>query len=232
MFTGIIQATAQIVAIEERAALRSFTLEFPSGFCDGLTLGASVAVDGVCLTVTHLPSTTQPTQACFDVMQHSLALTTLGHYALGQRVNVERAARQGAEIGGHPLSGHVDGTASLIEVRTLQDNKVWRVTVPPALMPYIFAKGYVALHGASLTVAEIDRAQGWLEVGLIPETRRATVFESLAPGAMLNIEIERSTQILVDTVRAAIQEGLKPFTPALGNRKNKKPKTKKSNKNK
>lgn len=212
MFTGIVQATACIVAIEERAGLRSFTIEFAPSFCTDLALGASVAVDGVCLTVTHRPS---PTQACFDVMQHSLQLTTLGRYALGQRVNVERAAKEGAEIGGHPLSGHVDGTALLMAVRELENNVVWRLAVPPALMPYIFAKGYIAIHGASLTVAEIDRAQGWLEVWLIPETRRATVFEMLGQGALLNIEIERSTQVIVDTVRLAVHDSLGRLAPVL-----------------
>ena len=89
MFTGIVQATAVIAAIEDRTGLRSFTIEFPTGFCEGLAIGASVAVDGVCLTVTRIAS---PTRACFDVMQQSLAITTLGRYAVGQRVIVERAA--------------------------------------------------------------------------------------------------------------------------------------------
>ena len=212
MFTGIVQATAVIAAIDERAGLRTFTLDFPEGFCQDLAIGASVATDGVCLTVTQIVS---PTQARFDVMQQSLAITTLGQYRQGQRVNVERAAKDGAEIGGHPLSGHVDCVAQLASVRESENNRVWRLAVPPAFARYIFAKGYIAVHGASLTVAEINRAEGWFEVWLIPETRRATVFEDLQAGAQLNVEIERSTQVLVDTVREAVHESLGRLAPLL-----------------
>ena len=182
MFTGIVQATATIAAIHDRAGLRTFTLDFPEGFCQDLAIGASVATDGVCLTVTEILS---PTQACFDVMLQSLNITTLGSYREGGRVNVERAAKDGAEIGGHPLSGHVDFTGTLVERRELENNLVWRVAVPEAFRRYVFAKGYIALHGASLTVAEVTRAEGWFEVWLIPETRRATVFEAVQVGDRL-----------------------------------------------
>ena len=212
MFTGIVQATAVIAAIEDRAGLRTFSIEFPPGFCADLAIGASVATDGVCLTVTEIVS---PTQARFDVMQQSLAITTLGRYAVGRRVNVERAAKEGAEIGGHPLSGHVDCVAQLAAVRQSENNRVWRVAVPPQFARYIFAKGYIAIHGASLTVAEVNRQESWFEVWLIPETRRATVFEDMAVGDLLNIEIERSTQVVVDTVREAVQDSLGRLAPVL-----------------
>ena len=212
MFTGIVQAVAVIASIDDRTGLRSFSIEFPAGFCDGLALGASVAVDGVCLTVTRIAS---PTRAHFDVMQQSLAITTLSGYAAGQRVNVERAAKEGAEIGGHPLSGHIDCTARLVQVRALENNLVWRIAMPASHMRYVFAKGYIAVHGASLTVAECDRAAGWFEVWLIPETRRATVFEDRREGDLLNIEVERTTQVMVDTVREAVAEQLGALRPAL-----------------
>lgn len=146
MFTGIVQATATIAAIDDRAGLRTFTLEFPAGFCQDLAIGASVATDGVCLTVTEMLS---PTRATFDVMLQSLNITTLGSYAVGDRVNVERAAKEGAEIGGHPLSGHIDFTGQLVQRRELDNNLVWRVAVPEAFRRYVFAKGYIALHGAA-----------------------------------------------------------------------------------
>ena len=119
MFTGIVQATAGIAAIHDRAGLRTFTLDFPEGFCQDLAIGASVATDGVCLTVTEILS---PTQANFDVMLQSLNITTLGTYQQGDRVNGERAAKDGAEIGGHPLSGHVDFTGTLVERREFDNN--------------------------------------------------------------------------------------------------------------
>jgi riboflavin synthase len=215
MFTGIVQGIATVAALADRPGLRSFRLRFPPGFADGLTLGASVAVDGVCLTVTALHG---EAEADFDVMQQSLALTTLAGLQVGSRINVERAARDGAEIGGHPLSGHVDFTATLAWIRRPENNHVLRLSVPAPWMRYVFAKGYIAINGASLTVAEAGReagGAGWFEVWLIPETLRMTTFGEKTEGSMLNIEIERSTQVFVDTVRDAIDERLGPLLPAL-----------------
>lgn len=212
MFTGIVQGTASIAGIRDAVGLRSLTLEFPDGFCDELTVGASVSVDGVCLTVTDLAS---PTSAVFDVILQSLSVTTLGSHAVGARVNVERAAKDGAEIGGHPLSGHVDFCATLQAIRTSENNRVLRIGVPAEFRKYIFAKGYIALDGASLTVSEVNRNEGWFEVWLIPETLRMTVFEHKAEGDRLNIEIERGTQVVVDTVRDAVQESLGKLQPVL-----------------
>ncbi|MEH0165963.1 riboflavin synthase subunit alpha [Roseateles microcysteis] len=215
MFTGIVQGLASVSAITERPGLRTFTLQFPSGFCEGLEIGASVASDGVCLTVTQLH---EGDRADFDVMQQSLNLTTLSGLTQGSRINVERAARDGAEIGGHPLSGHVDFMARVESIRRPENNHVLRVKVPAPWMRYIFAKGYIAVNGASLTVAEAGRnadGSGWFEVWLIPETLRMTSFGEKDVGAALNIEIERQTQVLVDTVRATVEERLGPLLPAL-----------------
>ena len=212
MFTGIVQGTARVAHLEDRTGLRSFVLHFDHGFDEGLVTGASVSVDGVCLTVTARPA---PDQAAFDVMQQSLALTTLGTLAAGSRVNVERAAKDGAEIGGHPLSGHVDITGRVAQVRTPENNRVLRIALPPRWMRYVFAKGYIAVNGCSLTVAEVDRREAWFEVWLIPETLRLTTFGEKAEGDALNVEIERQTQVFVDTVREAIDERLGPLVPAL-----------------
>ena len=212
MFTGIVQATASLAAIHDREGLRTFTIEFPAGFCQDLAIGASVSTDGVCLTVTEILS---PTQANFDVMLQSLNITTLGSYQQGDRVNVERAAKDGAEIGGHPLSGHIDCVGRLIRLRQPENNHVLRIEVPPSHRRYVFAKGYIAINGASLTVAEADRRAGWFEVWLIPETLRMTTFGDKREGDALNIEIERGTQVVVDTVRDALEERLGPLLPAL-----------------
>ena len=215
MFTGIVQGVATVAQLQDRPGLRSFTLAFTPGFCDGLVVGASVAVDGVCLTVTTLRG---PGAVDFDVMQQSLALTTLGELQLGSRINVERAARDGAEIGGHPLSGHIDFKASVAQVRQPENNHVLRIAVPAPWMRYVFAKGYIAINGASLTVADAQReagGAGWFEVWLIPETLRMTTFADKPVGASLNVEIERSTQVFVDTVRDAINERLGTLQPVL-----------------
>ncbi len=215
MFTGIVQGVAQVAAITDRTGLRSFGLQFPQGFANQLAIGASVSVDGVCLTVTALNG---DRAASFDVMQQSLALTTLGGLQPGSRVNVERAAKDGVEIGGHPLSGHIDFQARIADLRTPENNRVLRIAVPAPWMRYIFAKGYIAVNGASLTVAEAQRepgGAGWFEVWLIPETLRATTFESQRVGEALNIEIERATQVMVDTVRDALDEKLGGLLPLL-----------------
>jgi riboflavin synthase len=215
MFTGIVQGVARVAQIEDLPGLRSLTLQLPAGFDEGLALGASIAVDGVCLTVTARPA---PCQACFDVMQQSLVLTTLGTLAAGSAVNVERAARDGAEIGGHPLSGHIDFMAKVVRVRRPENNRVLRLAVPAPWMRYVFAKGYIAVNGASLTVAEASRecdGSGYFEVWLIPETLRMTTFADKAEGDAVHIEIERSTQVFVDTVRDAVAERLGPLTQAV-----------------
>lgn len=212
MFTGIVQGTGQIATINDHDGLRTFEIEFPAGFAEGIAIGASVSIDGVCLTVTEILS---QTRLSFDVMYQSLKITTLGDYAQGQQVNVERAAKDGAEIGGHPLSGHVDFFAVIQQVSVMEGNKVIRFSVPPEFMRYIFAKGYIAVNGCSLTISDSSRAESWFEVWLIPETRRMTTFEEKQAGSRLNIEIERSTQVVVDTVRDTVQATLGKLQPVL-----------------
>jgi riboflavin synthase len=215
MFTGIVQGVARVEAIEARAGLHTLTLALPEGFDGELAIGASVACDGVCLTVTERPARNR---ARFDVMAQTLSLTTLGALGAGSGLNVERAAREGVEIGGHPLSGHVDVSATIAEIRRPDNNHVIRFTLPAPWMRYVFAKGYVGVNGCSLTVAEAHRGPGgagWFEVWLIPETLRMTTFGDKLVGDAVHIEIERSTQVMVDTVRDALEERLGPLLPLL-----------------
>ena len=115
----------------------------------------------------------------------------------------------------HPLSGHVDFTSEVVMVKSSDTNRLMRFSIPEAFRKYVFAKGYIAINGASLTVSEVNRAEGWFEVWLIPETRRMTVFEDKQVGDHVNIEIERSTQVVVDTVRETVQESLGKLQPLL-----------------
>ncbi len=201
MFTGIVAAVAQLVEIQDLPGLRRIVVEFPAGFCNDLQIGASVAIDGVCLTVTDYDGANR---ASFDIMQQSLKITTLGQYRSGQHLNAERAARQGAEIGGHPLSGHVDFTSNLLGIQQTENNYVLRLAVPEAWRKYIFAKGYIAINGASLTIAEVAPDHSDFSVWLIPETLRMTVFKEKVVSDSLNIEIDRQTQTIVDTVEAVL----------------------------
>ncbi|WP_026957325.1 riboflavin synthase [Aliagarivorans taiwanensis] len=212
MFTGIVQSVATLASISDHQGIRTFVIDFEPGFCVDLEIGASVAVDGVCLTVTELLS---DTRVSFDVMLQSLNITTLSEYQQGDRVNVERAAKDGAEIGGHPLSGHVDFKTPVLSVTQDQDNYCIRFALSEQWKRYIFPKGYIALNGTSLTLSTVDKQQGWFEVWLIPETRRMTTFELKQAGDNINVEIERGTQVVVDTVRDTLQEQLGPMLPLL-----------------
>ncbi|CAM3698627.1 Riboflavin synthase [Vibrio aerogenes CECT 7868] len=212
MFTGIIQSVATLAEVTDSRGIRTFVITFEPGFCDGLETGASVAVDGVCLTVTEILS---PVQVKFDVMLQSLRITTLSDYPPGCRVNVERAAKDGAEIGGHPLSGHVDFKTPVLDVVQEEDNYCIRFGITDEWKRYVFPKGYIALNGASLTISAVDKQAGWFEVWLIPETRRMTTFEAKQAGDLVNVEIERGTQVVVDTVRDTLHESLGALFPAI-----------------
>jgi riboflavin synthase len=144
-------------------------------------------------------------------MAQTLALTTLGALREGSRVNVERSARSGVEIGGHVLSGHVDAQVRITAIRRPENNHVIRFAVPAPWMKYLFAKGFVALNGASLTIADCGResdGSGWIEVWLIPETLRMTTFGEKAEGDAVHLEIDRQTQVIVETVERVLAQRL------------------------
>lgn len=212
MFTGIVQGTALVRALHDLPGLRRLTLVLPAGFGADLAIGASVSVDGVCLTVTQLEG---GELAGFDVIQETLSVSTLAALSEGSRVNVERAAKEGAEIGGHAVSGHVDCKGVIAQIRTPDNNRILRFQLPQQWIRYVFSKGYIALDGASLTVSAVDRRAGWFEVSLIPETLRVTGLGQKAVGAEVNVEIERGTQIVVDTVRETLEARLDKLLPAL-----------------
>ncbi|AXE35649.1 riboflavin synthase subunit alpha [Chromobacterium phragmitis] len=212
MFTGITQAIGRVAAIENGETSRRIAVDFPAGFCAGLAQGGSVSIDGACLTAAAPP---RGDRVEFDLILPTLVTSTLADCRIGDAVNAERAMRAGAEIGGHSLSGHVDYQAVIEQTREYSDNLCLRLAVPSGALRYLFAKGYVALNGVSLTIADIDKQAGWIEVWLIPETRRATALAAKPPGSRLNLEIERETQVLVDTMREALEDKLAALMPLL-----------------
>jgi len=213
MFTGIIQGQAKITAIVEKPSLKTLTVDLTGPFRDGLLNGASVSIDGVCLTVTELSAI----GVSFDVMLETLNLTTLGSLSVGDLVNIERSAHEGKEVGGHILSGHVDGTAVVSAVETPENNRVITFQAPKRLMRYIFSKGFIALNGASLTVVNADKRAGTFQVWFIPETLRITTFASKRVDDRINIEIDRSTQVIVDTVTDFLKEHINEIIPTAAN---------------
>lgn len=202
MYTGIVQGTAAVKRIEEKPGLKTFHIQIPKGLLNGLEIGASVSLDGVCMTVTAIADDC----VCFDAMQQTLSVTTLGSLHVGDRINVERSAAIGAENGGHEISGHVDGVLEIVAIDTPENNRIVTYRVPREAAQYLFAKGFIALNGCSLTIAEFDKTRGEIQVCFIPETLRVTTHGEKALGDCVNFEIDKRTQAIVDTVRAFLSE--------------------------
>ena len=179
-------------------------LDTPPGFTDGLTMGASIAVNGVCLTVVEWNETC----AQFDVIDESLKLSNLGVLVPGSRVNLERAARFGDEIGGHPLSGHVHTEATVTLIERDEGNLSIQMSVEGTWWPYVISKGYIAINGCSLTIGEVREGHFW--VHLIPETLRMTNLDECVVGTRLTVEIDHQTQVIVETVERYLNQ--KGFT--------------------
>ena len=184
------------------------TLRFPRDALEGILLGASVAVNGTCLTVTDVGE--DGDTASFDLIVETLRATNLGKLVVGSEVNYERSARVGDEIGGHTVSGHVHCTAEIVEVVDSEHNrKVVFETSDRALIKYVLPKGFISIDGCSLTVGDVDKATGRFNVWLIPETLRVTVFGAKTVGDTVNVEIESQTQVIVDTIeRYMIERGV------------------------
>lgn len=195
MFTGIIQATAPITAIEEKHYFRTHYVLLPQSMLPDLAIGASVSHNGCCLTVTEISGDV----VSFDLMKETLRLTNLGNLEVGDEVNLERATSLHAEIGGHLMSGHIIGTAELIKIVTSENNRqIWFSVSDRALMKYILHKGYIGVDGISLTVGEAAGNQ--FCVHLIPETLLRTTLGQKQLGNRINLEIDSQTQAIVDTV--------------------------------
>lgn len=169
---------------------------------EGLRPGASVAINGVCLTATAVDDG----QAAFDLIAETRRTTNLGSLRVGDAVNVERSLRFGDEVGGHVLSGHIAATCAVTAIDVAAGRRYVTANAPPEWMPYVMPKGFVALNGVSLTIAERNRAASTLSVSLIPETLARTTFGQTAVGDALNLEVDAQTQAAVDTVYALLPE--------------------------
>jgi riboflavin synthase len=185
MFTGIITDIGTVLDLHREGDLRA---RIGTGYdVDGIDIGASIACDGVCLTVVDLGS--RP-QNWFDVQisAETLSCTTLGGWEKGHRINLERALRVGDELGGHIVSGHVDGLAQVIGVRPEGDSLRVTFRAPHALAGFIAPKGSVALNGTSLTVNAVDGTD--FGINFIPHTQQATTWGTVAEGDAVNLEID------------------------------------------
>lgn len=188
MFTGIVQGTGCVKSVQGESIM-TIGIEIPS--TEGLEIGGSVSIDGVCLTATSVGNT-----VTFDIIPETLERTTLGSLSSGSNVNIERALKFGEELGGHLLSGHIMGTAEIVDVV----NQDYTINCPTEMAEYIQEKGYIAVDGISLTVGKTD-GHGCFDIHIIPETLRLTTLGSKEVGDHVNIEIDAMTQAVVETTK-------------------------------
>ncbi|PWW41780.1 riboflavin synthase alpha chain [Chromohalobacter israelensis] len=198
MFTGIVQGVGTLVAVEEATQFRRHVVAFPEEMVQGLQTGASVAHNGCCLSVTHIDGN----RVAFDLMRETLRLTNLGALEVGDRVNLERAARVGDEIGGHAMSGHILCQAVLDELDEAPNNRRLWFAVPEVHARFLFEKGYIGVDGISLTIGAVDGAR--FCVDLIPETLSRTTLGERVLGERVNVEIDPQTQAIVETVERVL----------------------------
>jgi riboflavin synthase len=182
MFTGIITDLGSVRAIDRSGEVR---FEFTSSYdMSSVDIGASIACNGVCLTVIETGADWFAVQASAE----TLSMTTLGTWVEGRAVNFERALKVGDELGGHIVSGHVDGIATVVEIKPDGESKRYTFQAPDALKKYVAPKGSVAIDGVSLTINEVE--DGRFGINIIPHTQSVTTFGSLKAGDQVNMEID------------------------------------------
>jgi len=189
MFTGIINDLGEVIDVEERAqGLRR--LNIACGYDpDAIDIGASIACSGICLTVVERGWAGNRSSFAVDAAGETLRVTTAGTWQRGTRLNLERSLRLGDELGGHLVSGHVDGIAELVSRDDFVDSAALTFRVPAELARFIASKGSVALDGISLTVNQVDDAT--FSVLVIPHTLKVTTLGALQPGARVNLEVDQ-----------------------------------------
>ena len=202
MFTGIVQGTGTIISIDKKGTSSTISIDLGE-LSSHLSLGSSVSIDGVCMTVTNQKDTI----VFFDAIQETLSRTTLGQAVEGDMVNLERALKMGDELGGHLLSGHIMCKSSVVSRKNNGEGVDLEISVNDQLKPYIMEKGYIAIDGISLTIGKVN--QNTFNLHLIPETLERTTINSKIEGSLVNIEIDSITQAIVSTVASIMDNSIK-----------------------
>ena len=198
MFTGIVQGLGIIKSIEEGDGITTFCVTCPD--TQDLATGASVAINGVCLTATSIKGEL----VTFDIIPETMERTTLGERVVGDEVNIERSLRYGDEVGGHLLSGHIIGRGLVTYSESVGEGAQLKIKAPPSIQKYIQTKGYIGIDGISLTLGEVNGNE--FDLHIIPETLRLTTLGSKQAGDAVNIEIDSTTMMIVETVERLIKE--------------------------
>ena len=185
MFTGLVSELGSITTITRGESSAVFTIKAPQSVA-GLTVGDSIAVNGVCLTATSLTADSFTA----DVMVQTLNLTSLSQVEAGSQVNLELAAKMDMRMGGHIVQGHVDGVATVLQLAPGEKWAQFDITVPAELMKYVVAQGSITLDGVSLTVGSFEDGSNLVTVWLIPETLAKTNLGGKKPGDLVNVEVD------------------------------------------
>ncbi len=189
MFSGIVTGLGEILEVDEKSGGLRRLVVACNYDPDSIAVGASIACSGICLTVVERGMRADRPFFAVDAAAETLRLTTAGHWRRGTRINLERSLRLGDEMGGHLVSGHIDGIAELVTRDDALDSAAFTLRVPTALSRFIAVKGSVALDGVSLTVNKVERDM--FAVLVIPHTLQVTTFGKLEPGARLNLEVDQ-----------------------------------------
>ena len=200
MFTGIVSGKGNLQKIIKCEDYVSLVIKAPKGFAKNLSRGASVSVNGVCLTVKKGKTDLLE----FDVIEETLIRTNLKNIGKSSKVNLERSMTAKTEIGGHLVSGHIHGTGEVLKVINRKETKDLLIKIPSDLREYFFYKGYVALNGCSLTIGKVLKSSFYIH--LIPETVSITTFKEIKKGDLVNIEVEQATINTVETVKRVMLE--------------------------
>ena len=193
MFTGIVQGTGTIIDINKNNSVLNLNIKVPQPIAKKLTIGDSLALDGVCLTVTRISDV----NVSFDVVNETQNRTIISNYDKNSVINLETSLEFGQQVGGHLVSGHVQTLGTIKEVEIDGDAKNILFEIPDGYCKYIFEKGYIAINGCSLTIGKVIKNTFY--VHLIPETLRATNLDNLIYGDRVNLELDQNTVTIVDT---------------------------------
>ena len=198
MFSGIVSHISEIQDIKKKKDYWNLCIKLPSKFNSKLSKGASVSVNGVCLTYTG----ESKKYLTFDVINETLKITNLSKLRKGSIVNLERSLKFSSEIGGHLMSGHIQTTSQVIEIKKSQNTALIKLSISPRFKDYINEKGYVGINGCSLTISKKNKAN--FCVNLIPETLAMTNLSKLRVGSLVNLELDQNTVTIVDTVKSML----------------------------
>lgn len=200
MFSGIVQETGKVTEFLKEKDIYNLLIDCSSEFISNLKKGASVSVNGVCLTIKDV----NPEILRFDLVEETIKRTNFQNIKMGDNVNLERSLKMGDEIGGHLVSGHIHGTSKIISIEIRDHSWDVEFSVEPFMEDYILHKGYIAINGCSLTVGKVSKKS--FMIHLIPETLSITNLFQLQDNGTVNVELDQNTIVIADTVKKYLDD--------------------------